>query len=286
MLFLKIFLIIILAPVLGGLLTGLDRIISARIQGRQGPPLLQPFYDVIKLFGKEPIEVNRMCRFYVYICFLFVIFTTVILLIGGDVLLSVFALTLGSIFFVLGAYAANSAYSVIGAERELLQMMAYEPMVLITAAGLYYASGSFIASDIIKADIPAIVYLPGIFVGFMFILLFKLRKAPFDLSMSHHAHQEIVQGIATEYSGKELAIIHLTHWYESVYVLGLTFLFFATSNPMSYVYATVICFFVFISEIFISNACARVKWQLALKSAWIVTGILSIINLSILTFFK
>ncbi|MGL6219348.1 MAG: NADH-quinone oxidoreductase subunit H, partial [Lacrimispora sphenoides] len=119
--------IAVLAPVAGGLLTGIDRIISARLQGRQGPPLLQPFYDVLKLCQKESIEVNSMHRFFVYISLAFVVFTTVILLSGGDILLAIFALTLGSVFFVLGGYASNSPYNTIGSERELLQIMAYEP---------------------------------------------------------------------------------------------------------------------------------------------------------------
>lgn len=286
MLLLKIILIVILAPIAGGLLTGIDRIISARMQGRQGPPLLQPFYDVFKLLQKESMEVNRMHRYYVYICFVFVVFTTVIVLLGGDLLMAIFALTLGSIFFVLGGYASNSPYSVIGAERELLQMMAYEPMVLIAAASLYYASGSFFVKDIISADIPAIVYLPGIFIGLVFILLFKLRKAPFDLSMSHHAHQEIVQGITTEYSGKELAVIHLTHWYETIFALALVYVFFASSSTLSRVLAVSASLTVFLIETIIGNACARVKWQLALKSTWLITGILTMVNLAILSFFK
>ena len=83
--------IIILAPLVGGLITGIDRIISARLQGRQGPPVLQPFYDVLKLIGKESTEVNSMHRFFVYISLIFAIFTTVILLSGGDILLAIFA---------------------------------------------------------------------------------------------------------------------------------------------------------------------------------------------------
>jgi len=55
--------IIIVAPLLGGLLTGIDRVITARMQGRKGPSVLQPFYDVLKLFQKESIEVNTMHRF-------------------------------------------------------------------------------------------------------------------------------------------------------------------------------------------------------------------------------
>ncbi|MDD3141933.1 MAG: NADH-quinone oxidoreductase subunit H [Lachnospiraceae bacterium] len=279
--------IIVLAPIVGGLLSGLDRIISARMQGRKGPPILQPFYDVIKLFQKESIEVNRMHRFYVYISLFFGIFTTVIILIGGDILLAMFTLTLGSIFFILGGYAASSAYSFIGAERELLQMMAYEPMVLLVGAGLYYASGSFFVKDIIRCQIPAIIYLPGIFLGLVFVLIFKLRKSPFDLSMSHHGeHQEIVQGISTEYSGRELAVIELTHWYETIFAFSLVYMFFTTVSPFSHIASMIVCMIVYLFEILVDNAFARVKWDLALKLSWIVTGVLGTVNLIVLSFFK
>ncbi|MBP1755869.1 MAG: respiratory-chain dehydrogenase subunit 1 [Firmicutes bacterium] len=277
---------VIAAPIVGGLLTGVDRVITARMQGRQGPPVLQPFYDVMKLIQKESIEVNSMHRFFVYISMVFAIFATTILITGGDILLAVFALTLGSIFFVLGGYASNSPYSIIGSERELLQIMSYEPMVLLACVGLYYADRSFFVKEIINNSIPAIVYLPGLFIGLVFILTFKLRKSPFDLSMSHHGHQEIVKGITTEYSGRDLAVIEVTHWFEVIFTLTLVYVFFATNAPISRVIAIVICGLVYLLEIVIDNAFARLKWQQAFTSAWIITGTLGIVNLMILSYFR
>lgn len=278
--------IIILAPLAGGLLTGADRVITARLQGRQGPPLLQPFYDVLKLTEKESIEVNRMHRYFVYISLIFAVFTTVILLSGGDILLAVFALTLGSVFFVLGGYASNSPYNTVGSERELLQIMSYEPMVLITCIGLYYADNSFFVKDIVMADKPSILFLPGIFAGLLFILTFKLRKSPFDLSMSDHGHQEIVKGITTEYSGKDLAVIEVTHWYEVIISLTLVYLFFVTSAPISRVFALIACLAAYLFEILVDNGTARVKWEQALTSAWVIIGVVSSVNLVILSFFR
>ncbi len=81
-------------------------------------------------------------------------------------------------------------------------MMAYEPMVLLTAVGFYLVNGSFNIADIVASETMDILFLPGIFLGFLFILTIKLRKSPFDLSMSHHAHQELVKGMTTEFSGK------------------------------------------------------------------------------------
>ncbi len=277
---------VIAAPFVGGLLTGIDRVITARMQGRQGPPLLQPFYDVIKLVQKESIEVNSMHRFFVYISLVFAIFATAILLTGGDILLAVFALTLGSIFFVLGGYASNSPYSIVGSERELLQIMSYEPMVLLTCVGLYYADNSFFVKDIISNSVPAIVYLPGVFLGFVFIITFKLRKSPFDLSMSHHGHQEIVKGITTEYSGRDLAVIEVTHWFEVIFTLTLVYVFFATEAPISHLIAIIACGLVYLLEIIVDNAFARLKWQQAFSSAWIITGMMGIVNLLILSYFR
>ena len=278
--------IIIGSPIVGGLLTGFDRVITARMQGRKGPPVLQPFYDVLKLFSKESIEVNTMHRFYVYLSLIFAILTSVILLLGGDILLSVFALTLTSILFILGGYASNSPYSLIGAERELLQMMAYEPMVLIVAVGLYYVNKSFYVKDIVSGNFPAIILLPGVFLGLLYIITFKLRKSPFDLSFSHHGHQEIVKGISTEYSGKDLAIIEITHWYEEIITLALVYVFFAYSSPWSPFIAVAMCIVIFFLEIIIDNCFARVKWPLALKSSWIVTIALGAVNLIILSLIK
>ena len=49
---------LVAAPIAGALLSGADRIITARFQARMGPPIVQPFYDVIKLLAKEQTVVN------------------------------------------------------------------------------------------------------------------------------------------------------------------------------------------------------------------------------------
>lgn len=279
-------LIIIAVPIIGGLLNGLDRKLSARLQGRVGPPILQPFYDVLKLWQKDTTEVNHVNRYYIYMTFLFVVFTTGIMLFGGNILLAIFILTLAAIFFVLGGYASRSPYSFIGAERELLQMMAYEPMLLLTGIGLYQASGSFFIYEIIKAAQPAIYTIPGIFGGLLYILTFKLRKSPFDLSMSHHGHQEIVKGVSTEYTGRDLAVVEIIHWYETIIALAFVFVFFAYDNVWSYLLATLACAVVYILEIIVDNGVARTKWEFALTSSWIVTGIFGVGNLIFLSYLR
>ncbi len=275
---------VILAPIVGGLLAGIDRIITARMQGRFGPPVLQPFYDVMKLLSKENFTVNRVQNYLVFCFLLFIIFTGGLFFTGGDFLLVIFALTLASILLVLAAYSSNSPFSYIGAERELLQMMAYEPMVLITAMGMYAITKSFIIADLVSYSMPLIVYLPGVFIGFVYILTIKLRKSPFDLSLSHHAHQELVKGLTTEFSGTTLALIEIAHWYENVFLLGFVYLFFAWSAPLSPILGILACLAIFFLEIFLDNNEARVKWQLAFKSSWLVAITVGFVNLLILYF--
>jgi ech hydrogenase subunit B len=269
---------ILLAPVAGGLVAGVDRRITARMQGRYGPPILQPFYDVGKLFEKEHIVVNETQVFYVICYFIFMVFTGALFFSGADLLLTIFALTLAQIFLVLGAYATYSPYSHIGAERELIQIMAYEPMVILAAVGMFVVTKSFNVSDIAASTIPVVLFIPGIFLGFLYVLTIKLRKSPFDISTSHHAHQEIVKGITTEFSGPSLGLIEVAHWYETIFLLGFVYLFFGW-NPVIAVIAVAI---VYLLEILIDNTNARVKWQLAMKSSWAIAAIAGVVNLGVL----
>lgn len=277
-----VILYIVFGPLVGGILSGLDRIISARMQGRVGPPLLQPFYDVFKLMRKETLIVNKSQNFYVFAFLVFIVFTGSLFFAGEDLLLVVFALTLSSILLVLAGFSTSSPYSHIGAERELIQMMSYEPMVIIMTVGMYMVTKSFYVSSIVSFDKPLIVYLPGVFLGFLYILTIKFRKSPFDLSMSHHAHQEIVKGITTEFSGKKLAMIEIAHWYENVFLLGFIYLFFG-SNPVLGIAVTLLAF---ILEIFIDNTNARAKWQFTLASSWVVAIMLGMINIVVLNFIR
>ena len=273
---------LILAPFVGGLLAGFDRKISARMQGRKGPSILQPFYDVFKLFEKERITVTNVQDFYVMVFVIFVIVSGAIFFAGGDMLLVIFTLTLASAFLIIAAYSSNSPYAEVGAERELLQMMAYEPMVLMTIIGFSMYTGSFAVRDVVTGSSMPFVSLIGIFFGFLYILTIKFRKSPFDLSMSHHAHQELVKGLTTEFAGKTLGVIEISHWYENVFLLGFVFLFFANGTVWGYVIGVIVCLLTYFLEVLIDNCFARMKWQFAFKSAWIVSLILGMINIFVL----
>jgi formate hydrogenlyase subunit 4 len=247
---------------------------------------LQPFYDVRKLMQKEAITVNNGQDFFVMAMLIFMIITGCLFFVGENLLLVIFTLTTAALFLVIAAYSSNSPYSQIGAQRELLQMMAYEPAVLLMAVGLYMVKDSFKVADIIQGEEIAIFPLIGIFLAYVFVLTMKLRKSPFDLSMSHHGHQELVKGVTTEISGRTLAALEISHWYENVFLLGFVFLFFANGSILLGAIGIIAIFLLYFIEILIDNGYARIKWQLALKWCWLVTIILGGVNIVLLYFLK
>lgn len=277
---------LLVAPILGGLLSGVDRKISARMQRRAGPPLCQPFYDFLKLWDKQPIAVNKAEGFYVFGFLLFVLLTGTIFFARGDILLVVFTLTMASVCLIIAAYAVDSPYSQIGAERELVQTMAYEPMLLLVALGFYLSSGSFSVADIMDMSHMNILRMPGIFIGLCFILLIKFRKSPFDISMSHEAHQELIGGLKTEISGRTLAMVELAHWYENIFLLGLVVLFFISDSWWTAIVGLAVCELVFFGEILVDNCCARMKWENMLASTWLLTLLAGFLNVAFLMYFK
>ena len=274
---------LVCSPLIASAVSGVDRVVTARMQGRRGPSVMQAWWDLLKLFSKESTTVNDIQKILVIAHCFFAVFSGAVFFGGGDLLLVLFSLTMAEVFLVLAAYSVNAAYSEIGAQRELLQMMAYEPMILLTAVGFYLSTGSFQVPDIIKTDIPPVVKMPGFFMGFCFILVIKLRKSPFDIATSHHAHQEIIKGLTGDLSGRIYGLSELAELYEEVLMLGMTGLFFITSDPMSIIYALIAVAAVMFVMSLTDNVFPRVKWEVLLKLAWIVTFFVGGSNLLLLT---
>ena len=176
----------------------------------------------------------------------------------------------------------KSAYPDTGisdADRELLQVMSYEPAVLLMSVGLYLATDSFDSIAVTGQSAPIIVYSAPIFLALLAVLTIKLRKSPFDLSYSHHAHQEIVQGVATEMSGGTLAKMTLMHWCETVLFLMWVGMFFVWDNPVSWVVALVVMAATYFVEVLIDNTFARSTWRSCFRLGWGVALVFGLLNL-------
>ena len=277
---------VLLAPAAGILLDGMDRIISARMQRRKGPSVLQPFYDLRKLFSKQMLAVNNVQLLLNLSYLVFIVIAGGMLFGGMDILMCLFILSTADIFLIMGASSDSSPYANMGAGREMIQMMAYEPLTLLVAVGFYLSTGSFHVSDIVSAPISAVAFMPGLFVGFMFTAAIKFRKSPFDLSTSHHAHQEMVKGLTTEMSGPILAIMNVAEYYEMILIFGIFGLFIVNSSWWSLIVAVIVCLAVYFAEILWDNVSARLKWDTLLSSCWIITLLTGGLNLLILMLMK
>ncbi|MEJ5251104.1 MAG: NADH-quinone oxidoreductase subunit H [Armatimonadota bacterium] len=266
---------IMLAPLVGGLLVGIDRKLSARMQGRMGPPIIQPFYDLIKLFSKDALVSTKMQLVSVYVYLTSVVLSLVMLVLGQDLLVLLFVLALGSVSIILGAFSVRSPYSQLGAYRELLLLLSYEPLLALFVVGVYLATDSFMVRDIFSLEQPLLLTLPLFGLTQILVLAMKMNKSPFDISASHHAHQELVRGVLTEFSGPYLGIIELTHWYELVLLLGLTVLLWATNVWVGMALAIVS----YLAVIVLDSITARMTWRWTLQVGWGIGIPLAVINL-------
>ncbi|MBI4805785.1 MAG: NADH-quinone oxidoreductase subunit H [Desulfovibrio sp.] len=266
---------VILAPVIGGLVAGLDRKCTAWLQSRVGPPILQPFYDVFKLLGKSPMMMNPWQILTVWVYLVSSMLTVFLFFLGSDLLLMFFVLTIGAVFFVMGALSTQSPYAQVGAQRELVTMLTYEPLIILVFVSIAMVTGSFKVSEVFTYGKPLLYQLPLMFVVLGYALTIKLRKSPFDISACHHAHQEIVRGVLTEYSGPQLALIEIAHWYDVVFVLGLCALFWATS----FWGCAILLVVTYFAELVIDNVTARMTYKWMLKTVWGWGLALSVLNL-------
>ncbi|SHI12863.1 ech hydrogenase subunit B [Butyrivibrio fibrisolvens DSM 3071] len=273
---------IVLAPLIGSILEGFDRKISARMQRRVGPPIRQPLFDVIKLFKKQVIVVDRSQSFLILSYLLLTIMTGCMFYAGVDLLMIFFVLSSAAVFVYFAATVTGSPMSTMGGLRELVQDMAYEPAVLLAAVGFYLTTGSFEIDEIINQDTSAIIKMPGFFVAYVFILTIKMRKSPFDSAQSHHPHQELVKGLTTEMGAKNLAYFQITEWYETMLMLSVEALFIINKNPWSYLAAVLVILATYFLEILIDNTSARMKWKDMLKLSWFITLLAGGVNLMVL----
>ena len=268
-------LILILSPIAGCLLAGLDRKITAKLQHRVGPPLLQPLYDFLKLMSKENIAVGKYGNVYILFYFMFVLASLLMLFFQMDLLMIIFVFTIANVALIVAGMSTGSPFSKIGSQREIIALLCYEPILVFFIVGMYMLTGSFNISAIDNSSMPLIYSMPLIFIAMLFIMIIKFKKSPFDFSSSHHAHQELVKGIMTEFSGPTLGIIELTHWYETIFILGLMFLFWKQSILMGGLIAA----FTYIFVIVLDNITARLTWQWMLRATWTIIIGLTIINI-------
>ncbi|MCE5298429.1 MAG: NADH-quinone oxidoreductase subunit H [Methanoregulaceae archaeon] len=229
--------------VIGLFLMGFDRIVAARMQARIGPPITQPFTDIRKLFAKENVvpenaipwmfnlaPVLALASAIVILLYLPIGGFTPILSEGGDLILVMYLLTVPALALVAGGFASGSPYATVGAQREMVTMIAYEfPLAIVIIAIAWKLAAAGIALPFTLASIQAnpIWGLVGPLgtIGLLILLVVLLIVTPAELSRipfdTPEAETELAGGILVEYSGKNLALFSLTQGVKTVAMASL-----------------------------------------------------------------
>ena len=220
---------LLFAGIVGGLLSWFDRKITAKVQFRKGPPLLQPFYDFLKLLlVKETILPARGSKLTFLTAPIFALIgatlSAVFILLPlfninigfeGDLIVIFYLLTIPSLFYVIGALASGNPLASVGASREIKLIIAYELTFLLIFAAVFLKSGMTInLREIIQLQVegtPLIGSISGIllFIAAIFTIQAKLGLVPFDIA---EAETELSAGAFIEYSGTAYALIKFTKY--------------------------------------------------------------------------
>ena len=214
----NIVLVLALAPLFEGIL----RKVTAKVQSRQGPPIWQPYYDLLKLLGKEDIESGEspaMQRFASWLSLAAILTLAVLVPMGtapplsgaADAYLLISLLTLCGVSTMLAGLAAGSTYSLLGMSREMMSLMTLEPLLAVAVFVSMVHTRSMRLDAVLNgsAYLQAGLPLAGILMLGVAIFAFQalIGRLPFDIA---EAETELMEGSMVEYSGPKLALFKFT----------------------------------------------------------------------------
>ncbi len=293
-------------------LIGIDRKIYARLQRRVGPPLYQPFIDMIKLLKKEILipDTANIGAFFTAELLGFAGMMVCIILIPisgvfqgfdfGDALVLLYLLSLPAISLMIGGSSSSSPFGAIGFSREMTMMMAYELPLLIILVTVAIKVGDitgnspiFALNKIIQCQIKngSFIFdytmLPAL-LAFLICIPGIIGVVPFD---TVEAETEITEGPLLEYSGSGLALMELMSALKLVVVLGLGITLFFPMQLSNNVLINLLWFFLkcsilmILSITIVHTSTGRMRVGQAFKYYLCVPTILALVSL-VLTLFQ
>ncbi|MHC4738813.1 MAG: respiratory chain complex I subunit 1 family protein [Planctomycetota bacterium] len=283
--------------VLGLVASWIVRKVSALVQWRVGPPILQPFYDIMKLMGKETL-IPQDAQRGVFVSAPLVgmagvlLLSTMLLRITlnpeamfiGDVIVAIYLMVLPSLALILGSSASASPHAAIGTSREMKLVMSYElPLVLAFIVVIIKTGGQLNLAGI--AEYTPALSISGMlaFLASLLCIQAKLGFIPFDIA---EAETELASGILIEYSGALLAVWKIMQTMMLVALplfLVMVFLGGIATSGLSLLLGILKYVLVLVLVILIKNTNPRMRIDQAMKFFWFYCGIALVVAVVLAT---
>ncbi len=292
LIFVNISLFMLLAP----LYEGIVRKITAKVQSRKGPPIIQPYFDILKLFGKQnPVADNVAFKIAPLMAMASIVSVILIIPLGyrsnyltqhADLITIIYLLTLGGVSVLLGALSSKNTYAAIGASREMISMIMIEPVLAMT----------FIMSAVKTKSLAVDSSMMGVLnngyewstllmlVVYLMALQAFVAKQPFDIA---EAEVEILEGPFIEYGGPNYGIFKYYMMMKQMFYAALFVTVFIPFFQTSYYILNIAIQLIEISLVFafialISSTNPRLRIDQAVKYyAFLIFASLLIIGLSV-----
>jgi formate hydrogenlyase subunit 4 len=197
------------------------RKLKAHIHSRKGPPLIQPYLDILKLLGKEDLRTTRSLLYTVapavalgstlMLAMLIPMGAAPPLGFSGDIVVILYISAICGVMMMLTGYASSSPYASIGSSREMMMTLTVEPVLVLALVVGALKAGTLATGGIAAWQLGN---GPSLSMGMAAIALFltiqaQAGKLPFDIA---EAEQEIMGGFLIEQSGPRLALFRWAIW--------------------------------------------------------------------------
>ncbi|MBI1823018.1 MAG: respiratory chain complex I subunit 1 family protein [Nitrospirae bacterium] len=215
----------ILVLAISPFVSGLIRKIKARLQCRRGPALIQPYYNLVKLFRKEIVSSHDSSWIFIatpYILFSSTLTASLLVPIflsqvpfnfAGDIITVVYLLALGTFFLMLAGLDSGSPFGGMGSSREAIVAALTEPAMILSIFAVGLTAGSTnlstivhkmtLSGGIMSDPPPHLLALAALFI----VTLAETGRVPVDNPATHLELTMIHEGMILEYSGRYLALI-------------------------------------------------------------------------------
>lgn len=220
------------------LLTGLTRQVRARLEGRAGAGVLQPYRDLRKLFRKEPVTPRGTTEVFRVAPLVLVATVLVVAVVApfvttepavdpaADLFAVVALLALGAVALALAGIDTGTAFGGMGASREVTILALVEPTLLVAIFALSTRVGSTNLGAIVSATErdPARVFSPaGLLaaVALVVVIVAETGRLPVDNPSTHLELTMVHEAMVLEYAGPDLALVELASAMRLTVLLGL-----------------------------------------------------------------